>query len=192
VNYWSSVHNPGSASGVAHEVQKQCQHHFASIKHTSEFLGPGWWHVFLLHTLMSACRFIIVHSRFIACDNPWQESYSFFIILQQKLHISMHACLCSSVNDFGTNLAQILWYLRSSWMMEYVDPHLMSNLSAMSVIVICMFSWNRALTHSTMSTVHDVVRQPEWFSSMILVVTMETFHPLVHLLLHNTVFFVLC
>jgi hypothetical protein len=64
--------------------------------------------------------------------------------------------------------------LRSLWMMEYVDPQLMFNLLAISVAVICMSSWTSALTHSTLSNIHEVVTWPKWSSSTTLVLPLWT------------------
>jgi hypothetical protein len=50
--------------------------------------------------------------------------------------------------------------------MEYADPQQMSNLSAISLTVIHLSPWTRALTCSTLSTVYEVVRQPKWSSSV--------------------------
>jgi len=141
------------------EVPKQHQNHFARGRHTFEFLGPGCWCVFPLHAFMFARRFMAVHSYFITWDNVPQESLSFFTIsLKNCMHISMHAPLFLSVSCFGTHLAQILWYPRSLWMMEYVNPQLISNLSAISVTVIHLPSWIRALTCSTLYAICQVVR----------------------------------
>jgi hypothetical protein len=71
----------------------------------------------------------------------------------------MCACLHSSGSCFGTHLAQILWYLRSSWMMEYADLQLLSNLWAISVTVICLSSWTTA-TCSTLSAVYGQMAWP--------------------------------
>jgi len=68
------------------------------------------------------------------------------------------------------------------------DPQVMSNLLAISLAVICMTSWTRALTHSTLSTIHEVVTQPEWSSPTMI----EHFHTFIHLPLHNKVFSILC
>jgi hypothetical protein len=69
--------------------------------------------------------------------------------------------LCSTLSCFDIHFAHILWYPRSSWMMEYADPRLMSNLSSVSVTVIRLSSWTRALTHSTLSAIHEVVGRPK-------------------------------
>jgi hypothetical protein len=45
------------------------------------------------------------------------------------MHISMLARLISSVSCFVTHLAQILWYLRSSWMMEYAEFEIVGYIS---------------------------------------------------------------
>jgi hypothetical protein len=131
--------------------------------HTFEFLVPGRWHVFPLHTLTFAWRFVVVGPCFIACDNPFKERLSFFTILPPKFYACFtHACLCSSPVRFGTHLAQCLWYPRSSCMMEYADPQLMSNLSSISVVVTCLSSWMRALIHSTLSAICEAFRWYNW------------------------------
>jgi hypothetical protein len=98
------------------------------------------------------------------------------------MHIFTRASLCSSVNCFGTHLAQILWYPRSLWIMKYADPQLLSNLLAVSVTVICLPSWTRALTHTALSAVREVVRWLKWSSSMTLVL------PLLNLFTHWYIF----
>jgi hypothetical protein len=94
---------------------KQCQHHFASSRHTFKFLGPGQWHMFALHALMFACKFIVVHQCFITCVILLQKNLSFFVILLQKFAciFPLMLFLYSSVSCFGTHLTQILWYSRS-------------------------------------------------------------------------------
>jgi hypothetical protein len=84
------------------------------------------------------------------------------------MHVSMHACLYSCVRCFGTRLAQILWYPRSLWTMEYADPQLMSKLLAISATVIHLSSWTRVKTCSTLFVIREVVKRPEW-SPMTLV-----------------------
>jgi len=76
-------------------------------------------------------------------------------------------------------------------MKEYADPQLMSNLLAISVTVIHLPS-SRALIRSTFSVIHEVVGQPEQSSSMMTSATLEPFHSLVHIPLHNTVSSILC
>jgi hypothetical protein len=78
----------------------------------------------------------------------------YFVIdsVRNLLDISSYAprdCSCSSVSCFGAHLEQILWYPSSTCVLDYTDPRLMSNLSAVSVIVISVASWTRALTRST-------------------------------------------
>jgi hypothetical protein len=150
------------------KVSKQGQHHFAGRRHTFESFGPGQWHRFPLYAFTFACRFIVVHPCFITCDNSLQESLS--MISLQKLHaLSMHACLCSSASCFGTHLTQILLIpkvlvddgiCRSTADVQFVGYISDSNLSV---------SWTKALTRSTLSTVHEVVGWPEQSSSMMLV-----------------------
>lgn len=53
-------------------------------------------------------------------------------------------------------------------MMEYRDPQLMHNFPAIAVTVIHLFSWNRALVHSMLAAVHEVVIRPEWALSTML------------------------
>jgi hypothetical protein len=65
---------------------------------------------------------------YIACDNLCMIASPSWHCCENCLLISMHAHLCSSVSSFGIHLAQILWYSTSSWMMEYVNPQLMSKL----------------------------------------------------------------
>jgi hypothetical protein len=92
------------------------------------------------------------------------------------MHTSTCAAhLCSSVSCFGTHLAQILWYPRCSWMTEYVDPQLVSNLLTIWVTVICLFFWTRALT-CTLSVIHEVVRWPKQPSSTVLVLPLQNFY----------------
>jgi len=143
---------------------KQCQHHFASKGHTSEFLGPWQWCVFPLHALMIAGMFIVVHPCFIGCDNPSQESLCFMTLLQNCMHISVCVHVCSSVSCFGTHIAQILWYQKSSRMFEYADPQLISNLSV--TVIGCI---EPVLTCSALSAISEVVGWPEWSSLMMLV-----------------------
>jgi hypothetical protein len=52
--------------------------------------------------------------------------------------------------------------------MEYRDPQLMHNFPAIAVTVIHLFSWNRALVHSMLAAVHEVVIRPEWALSTML------------------------
>jgi hypothetical protein len=102
------------------------------------------------------------------------------------VHISMHAHLCSSVSCFGIHLAQILWYPLSLWVMEYADPQLMSSLLAIPMREICLFSWTRALIHSSWSD------GPSGLISNAYSPTLEPFHPFVHLPSCITVFSIFC
>jgi len=55
-------------------------------------------------------------------------------------------------------------------MMEYADPQLMLNLSAVSVTVTCLSSsTRRALSCSPFCAIHEVVGWPKWSSSTKLV-----------------------
>jgi len=88
----------------------------------------------------------------------------------KKSHAHFHAFLFVLI-------CKLLWhppcttlcYPRSSWIVEQAGPQLMSSLSAMSVTVICLSSWNRALTRSTLPAVREVVGSPERSSSTVLV-----------------------
>jgi len=104
-------------------------------------------------------------------------------------HISKHAHLCSYVSCFCTHLLQISWYLMSSLMMEYADPQLMYNLSAISVTVIHLFSWTRALTFTILSATHKVVGWPKWSSLMMLVLWLQKLSTHWYTLLCITQFF---
>jgi hypothetical protein len=73
-------------------------------------------------------------------------------------------------------LTQILWYSTSSSMMDYVDPQLMTNLSATSVRVIRLSSRTRALTHLTLSAIREVVGWPERSSTTTLVLFANSTH----------------
>jgi len=75
---------------------------------------------------------------------------------------------CLFISFCGTHLSQMLWDPRPLWMMEYADPQQMTNLSAISVTVIQLSSWSRALTNSTLSAIHEVVWKPEKFLSTVL------------------------
>jgi len=48
--------------------------------------------------------------------------------------------------------------MSSLWMMDYAYPQLISNLTAISVTVLHLPSWTRALTCATLSAIHEVVR----------------------------------
>jgi len=104
------------------KVPKQHPHHFASRRYTSEFLGP-WVMISVSTPCFDIC--LQVHSG---------------VPMFHCMCISMCAHFCSSVSCFGTHLAQFLRNLRFLWMMEYANPHLMSNLLAVSVTAICLSS----------------------------------------------------
>jgi hypothetical protein len=134
--------------------------------------------------LIFASSFRVVHPCFITCDNSLHKKPLLLhsIAAKKCMHISMHVCSCSSVSCFGIHLAQILLYSGLPWMAEYTDVQLMSNFSAVSLTVIHLFSWTRALahsmralTHSTLPTVQEVVRWPEWALSMMLFFHFWTF-----------------
>jgi len=48
--------------------------------------------MFPLHALTFACRFIIVHPCFIACDNSVQKSPLLLHDIAAKLHVCFHMC----------------------------------------------------------------------------------------------------
>jgi len=114
----------------------------------------------------TACRFIVVHPCFTACDDLLQESLSFTVLLQ-TLHACFQACLfvliCKLI--WHPPYINFLWHPRSSWMMVYADSQVMSNFLALSVTVIHLYSQTRVLTHSTLSTICKVVRQPKQLST---------------------------
>jgi hypothetical protein len=118
---------------------------------------------------------------------------SFFTIWLQKLHAHFHMCLCiRNVSYFGIHLAQILWYLKSSWMIEYAYPQMVSSLSAISVTVICLSSWTITLTHSTLSASRKVVAQPKQSPSTMLVLPLWNLFTHWYTFLCMIVFSVLC
>jgi len=84
------------------------------------------------------------------------------------MHVLTRARLCYSVSSFNTHFAQVLWYLRSSWMMEYSGPHLVSHL-AISVTAIYLSSSSRALTCLILSTVREMFGRPQRSSSAMFI-----------------------
>jgi len=83
---------------------------------------------------MFACRFVVVKSCSIPCDNPLQQSLSFFTVSLQKLHASLHVCLFVLIY-------KLLWhpssknFLTHEVLTEYTDPQLMSALSAIVTVI---------------------------------------------------------
>jgi hypothetical protein len=150
------------------------------------WISWSWMMIYVSNLWSHVCSH--VHSG--ACDNLLQEGLSFYLTAKNA-YVSKHACLCSSLSCFGTHLAQISWHLRSLQMMECANPQLMSNLSAMSVTVICLFSWNRPLPYLTLSNVHGWIAGAIFINDTCSAIS-ETFHQLVHLPLYSTVFSLLC
>jgi hypothetical protein len=99
---------------------------------------------------------------FIACDNPLRVSLSCFTTSLQKLHASFRALPFVLI-------CHLLWHqscinfviIEVLMVMEYADSQLVSNLWTMSVTVIRLSSWTRALNRSALSAVCDVVGRPE-------------------------------
>jgi hypothetical protein len=78
-------------------------------------------------------------------------------------------------------MLSVMWHLWSLWMLVYADPQLMSNLWAVSVTVIRLSSWTRALSLS---------KRPPFakcrdFTNVCSAI-LETIHPLIHFYLLNT------
>jgi hypothetical protein len=140
-----------------------------SAEGSFEFLGPGQWRVFPLHALTFSCRSIVVHPCFIACDNPLQESLSFMMSLQ-KLHSHFHACLFVLI-------CKLFWHppcINFVILEILVDDRICRSAADVQLVgyimtVIHLSFWTRPLTSSALSTVHEVVRWPEWSSSTMLV-----------------------
>lgn len=84
--------------------------------------------MFALHDFTFACTFIAYDS---IAENPLH-----FYDIAANQNVSTRTRLCSSVRCFSAHLAQILLYPRSSCLMEYADPQLMFNVSAISVTEI--------------------------------------------------------
>jgi len=57
--------------------------------------------------------------------------------------------------------------------MEYADPQLISNFLVVSLTVMPLSSWTRALTCSTSSAICEVVRQPEEASSAMVILPLQ-------------------
>jgi len=169
-------------------VPKQHQSHFASRRHTFEFLGHGQWNVFPLHALTFACRFIVVLPGFIACDNPLQESLSYFMILLKKLNACFYVCpfvlICKLLwyppctnfvipevlaGDGSTADVQLVGYISDS------NPSVLLNQSINSFNIVCHL-WSGQIAQAV-------------FIDVTCSATLGPFHPLVHLPLCNTVFF---
>jgi hypothetical protein len=145
---WLSIHDPDSAQGWAHWSPKTVS---SSLCQQKAHFWISWSWVVMC--ISSPCFGIYLQ---VYSDAPmfhclWQSVagiLSFFIIsLQNCMYTSTCACLFLSVSCFGTHHAQILQYLKSLWMVEHVDPQLITILSVISVTVIHLSSWTRALTH---------------------------------------------
>jgi len=175
------------------KVQKQHQHHFAGRTHTSEFVGSGQWHVFPLHSLMVACRFIVVNPHFIAYDNPLQESLSFFTILLQKLQAQFHPCplllICKLFwHPPNTNFVIPEFLVGDRTRRFTADVQLVSYISDSNPLS----SWIRTLNRSTLSAMCEVVRWPEQSSSAMLVLPLQNLSTHWYTFLCITVFSILC
>jgi len=129
--------------------------------------------MFPLHTLTFLCSsYWCTHVSLpvaICCREASPSQYH----CRNCVHVSTCAHLCSSTSYFGTHLAQILWYPIFSWLMEYADPQLMSNLLAISVIITHLSSWIRVFTCSKLSAICEVVRWPKWSSLTMLVLPLR-------------------
>jgi len=121
-----SIHNSGSTQGWAHWIPKTPSTSFC-WKKKHFWISWSWVMTCVSNSCFDIC--LQVHSGAFTFHCLWQSIAGkplplHDIAVKYCMHILMHIPLCSSVRCFGTHLAQILWYPRSSWMMEYVDPQL--------------------------------------------------------------------
>jgi len=82
-------------------------------------------------------------------------------------HVFVHMLVCSHVKASLAPTLQKFCNMSSSWLMTDGIWRL-TNLSAALTLISLSF-WNRALTCSALSTIHEVVRWHEWSSSRVLV-----------------------
>jgi hypothetical protein len=170
----------------------QYEHHFPGRRHTFEFLGPGSWYVFPLHALMFACRFIVMHPLFMTCDKALQENLSFFTVSLQKLHAYFHMCpfvpmclllLHPPCTNFVIPKVLVddgICISTADVQLSYPsDNNLSSQTRTFNLFNIVCYSWSGQMTQAV-------------FPTDACFATLEPFHPLVHLPLHNTLFPTLC
>jgi hypothetical protein len=134
--------------------------------------------VFPLYGLTFACR---VHSGAPMFHCRWQSTAGkpFFHDIAAKIACTFRACPLVKAVSICICICKLFWHVcctnfmipRSLWMMEYADPQLVPNFSAISVAVIHLSSWTIVLTHSTLSTIHEVVRWPKWSSWTMLILS---------------------
>jgi len=150
--------------------------------------------LFPLHVLTFGCKFAVVHPCVIVCDSPLQETLFFFTISLQNLHA--HLDVCPFVR-----ICKLLWQVPcTNFVIRdvlVVNGICISTADVRLVGYISDSNPSVLLNQDVYSFSHCPVfvkrsDGPSGLHQRRCSATSETFHPLVHLPLHNTVFPVLC